>query len=150
MPQSLSEILLHVVFSTKDRAQIIPKDLQPPLHAFLAGICRTAGCEALRVGGVSDHVHLAVRHSRTVTVATLIEDLKTTSSKWIKTQATGLNEFHWQRGYGAFSIGRSQLPALIHYIDAQPEHHRTKTFQEEYRTLLQRYAIAFDERYVWD
>ena len=149
MPQSLSEILLHIVFSTRDRVPLIPAELQPSLHAYLAGICRTAGCEGLRVGGVADHVHLAVRLSRTLAVATLIEDLKTTSSKWIKTQS-GENGFSWQRGYGAFSIGYSQLPALLRYIDAQPEHHRTRTFQEEYRALLQRYAIAFDERYVWD
>jgi putative transposase len=150
MPQSLSEILIHVVFSTKDRTPAIPEKWQAPLHAYLAGICRTAGCEGLRVGGVADHVHLAVRLARTVTVAALIEELKTASSKWIKTKAAGLNGFHWQRGYGAFSIGRSQLPALFRYIDAQAEHHRTKTFQDEYRELLERYAITFDERYVWD
>ena len=150
MPQSLSEILIHAVFSTKDRAGLIPGELQEPLHAFLAGVCRKAGCEGLRVGGVSDHVHLAIRLSRTITIAALIEDLKTASSKWIKSQSAGLAEFRWQRGYGAFSIGFSQLPTLARYIDSQPEHHRQKTFQEEYRELLQRYAIAFDERYVWD
>ena len=150
MHQSLSEILLHVVFSTKDRRHTIPTQLLTPLHAYLAGCCRNTGCEGLRVGGVADHVHLAVRLGRTITVAALIEELKTASSKWIKLQAGGLNGFHWQRGYGVFSIGRSQLPALFRYIDAQPEHHRTKTFQEEFRALLQRYQIAFDERYVWD
>jgi len=150
MPQSLSEILIHIVFSTKDRAPFIAADLQAPLHAFLAGVCRTANCEALRVGGVADHVHLAIRLSRTVTMAALIEDLKSASSKWIKVQDAALRDFHWQRGYGAFSIGRSQLPALIRYIDAQPEHHRMHTFQEEYRMLLQRYTITFDEKYVWD
>ena len=150
MPQSLSEILVHAVFSTKDREPSIPAEVQAPLHAFLAGVCRNAGCEGLRVGGVADHVHLAVRLSRTITVAALIEELKTASSKWIKTQREGLKGFHWQRGYGAFSIGYSQLPALLRYIEAQPEHHRKQTFQEEYRVILRRYAVAFDERYVWD
>jgi putative transposase len=104
----------------------------------------------LRVGGVADHLHVAIRLSRTITVAALIEELKTASSKWIKTQGDGLNHFQWQRGYGAFSIGYSQLPELLRYIDAQPEHHPKQTFQEEYRDMLRRYAIAFDERYVWD
>jgi putative transposase len=150
MPQSLSEILVHIVFSTKDREASIPGEVHAPLHAFLAGVCRNAGCEGLRVGGVADHVHLAVRISRTITVAALIEELKTASSKWIKTQCTGMKGFHWQRGYGAFSIGYSQLPALLRYVDSQPQRHRRITFQEEYRALLQRYGIAFDERYVWD
>src|SRR5690349_13278391 len=100
MPQSLSEVLIRAVFSTKDREPLISTELQAPLHAFLAGVCRKAGCEGLRVGGVADHVHLAVRFSRTITAAELIEELKTASSKWIKTQAAGLNRFHWQRGYG--------------------------------------------------
>ena len=107
MPQSLSEILIHAVFSTKDRKPLIPSEFQLPLHAFLAGVCRKAGCEGLRVGGVADHVHLAVRLSRTITAAELIEELKTASSKWIKTQAVGLSRFHWPRGYGVFSIGYS-------------------------------------------
>jgi REP element-mobilizing transposase RayT len=102
------------------------------------------------VGGVADHVHLAVRLSRTVTVAGLVEELKTSSSKWLKTQSPELMTFAWQRGYGAFSVGPADLNAVIAYIDGQEEHHRTRTFQEEYRAFLTKYRIEFDERYAWD
>jgi REP element-mobilizing transposase RayT len=150
MPQSLSFLLVHVVFSTKDRAPALVASVRPALHAYLATVARNAECECYRVGGISDHVHLAIRLSRTITVAKLVEALKTSSSKWMKPQSPGLAAFAWQRGYGAFSVGPSQLEALRHYIDTQEEHHRTWTFQEEYRSLLTRYGIAFDERYVWD
>jgi REP element-mobilizing transposase RayT len=107
-------------------------------------------CECFRVGGVVDHVHLAVRLSRTLTMAQLIEELKTSSSKWLKTQSPALDAFAWQRGYGAFSVGPSDLNALLNYIDAQEEHHKTHTFQDEYRAFLKKYGIEHDERYVWD
>jgi REP element-mobilizing transposase RayT len=99
---------------------------------------------------VADHVHLAVRLSRTVTIAALVEELKTSSSKWLKTQSPELGGFAWQRGYGAFSIGPTDLDALLAYIDDQEEHHRTKTFQDEYRAFLTKHGVAYDERYVWD
>jgi len=95
-----------------------------------------------------DHVHLAIRFPRTITIAHLVEELKTSSSKWLKTQS--LAHFAWQNGYGAFSVGLSDLEALRKYIDSQEEHHRTQTFQEEYRAFLRRYGVEFDERYVWD
>jgi REP element-mobilizing transposase RayT len=95
-------------------------------------------------------VHLAVRLSRTITMAQLIEELKTSSSKWLKTQSPALAAFAWQRGYGAFSVGPSDLNALLHYIDTQEEHHKTRTFQDEYRAFLKKYGIEYDERYVWD
>ena len=101
-------------------------------------------------GGVADHVHLAVRLARTVTVAALVAELKTSSSQWLKTQARDLTGFAWQRGYGAFSVGPADLEALLAYIDDQEEHHRTKTFQDEYRMFLRKYAVDYDERYVWD
>jgi REP element-mobilizing transposase RayT len=120
------------------------------MHAYLATICRDCSSEAYRVGGVPDHVHLAVRLGRTMSQADLIEKMKTTSSGWIKNQKDTYSHFHWQRGYGAFSIGFSQLEALIHYIETQLDHHRTMTFQEEYRELLRKYRVTFDEQYVWD
>jgi len=107
--------------------------VRPALHAYLATVARNVDCECFRVGGVADHVHLAVRLSRTITMAQLIEELKTSSSKWLKTQSPALAAFAWQRGYDAFSIGPSDLNALLHYIDNQEEHHRTRTFQDEYR-----------------
>ena len=150
MPQSLSYLLTHIVFSTKDRAPVLDATVRPALHAYLATVARNVDCECFRVGGVMDHVHLAVRLSRTITMAQLIEELKTSSSKWLKTQSTALTAFAWQRGYGAFSVGPSDLNALLHYIDTQEEHHRTRTFQDEYRAFLTKYGIEYDERYVWD
>lgn len=150
MPQSLSYLLTHIVFSTKDRAPVLDLVVRPALHAYLATVARNIDCECFRVGGVADHVHLAVRLSRTITMAQLIEELKTSSSKWLKTQSPALAAFAWQRGYGAFSVGPSDLNALLHYIDNQEEHHRTRTFQDEYRAFLKKYCIEYDERYVWD
>ena len=124
--------------------------VHPLQHAYLATVARNVDCECFRVGGVADHVHLAVRLSRTITMAKLIEELKTSSSKWLKTQSPALAAFAWQRGYGAFSVGPSDLNALLHYIDTQEEHHRTRTFQDEYRAFLNKYGIEYDERYVWD
>lgn len=150
MPQSLSYLLTHIVFSTKDRAPVLDPVARPALHAYLATVARNVDCECFRVGGVADHVHLAVRLSRTITMAQLIEEMKTSSSKWLKTQSPALAAFAWQRGYGAFSVGPSDLNALLHYIDTQEEHHKTRTFQDEYRAFLKKYGIEYDERYVWD
>jgi REP element-mobilizing transposase RayT len=150
MPQSLANVLIHLVFSTKDRRPVLGDVVRPGLHAFLAGVARTAGCECFRVGGIEDHVHLAIRLSRTVSIAALVEDLKTSSSKWLKTRSSDLGGFSWQRGYGVFSVGPKDLDALLAYIDGQAEHHRIRTFQDEYRGLLRRGGVDFDERYVWD
>jgi REP element-mobilizing transposase RayT len=150
MPQSLSYLLTHIVFSTKDRAPVLDATVRPALHAYLATVARNVECECFRVGGVADHVHLAVRLSRTTTMAQLIEKLKTSSSKWLKTQSPALATFAWQRGYGAFSVGPSDLNALLHYIDTQEGHHKTRTFQDEYRAFLSKYGMEYDERYVWD
>lgn len=150
MPQSLSYLLIHFIFSTRDRAPIILPAVRPTLHRYLATVARNSDCECYRVGGVEDHIHLAVRISRTMTTAELVERLKTSSSKWLKTQGPGLTGFAWQRGYGAFSVGPTDLGALMNYIDAQEEHHRSHSFQEEYRAFLKRYGVEFDERYMWD
>jgi putative transposase len=149
MSQSLSCVLLHVVFSTKDRAPVLDSSVRPALNGFLAGVARKSGCECFRVGGVADHVHLAIRVSRTLTTAQLVEALKTSSSIWLKLQSSTLKSFAWQSGYGAFSIGPAALERLTQYIDNQEEHHRKSTFQDEYRRLLERYGVAYDERYVW-
>ncbi len=152
MPQSLAQILVHVVFSTKNRAPVIGAEMRPRLHAYLSTVARNMGCECYRAGGVADHVHLAIGLSRTVTIAGVVEEVKTSSSKWLKTQAQtpSLAEFEWQRGYGAFSVGWSGRELLCRYIDAQEAHHRERTFQDEYRAMLRKYEVPFDERYVWD
>ncbi|MDD5766057.1 MAG: IS200/IS605 family transposase [Candidatus Marinimicrobia bacterium] len=150
MPQSLNNILLHLVFSTKNRFPYLGLSIRPGLHAYLATVVRNMGCECPRVGGTSDHVHLAVWFSRTITVAALVEEIKISSSKWLKTQSPNLRNFTWQRGYGVFSLGSADLDALLSYIDNQVEHHRIRTFQDEYRSFLTKFNVVYDERYVWD
>jgi putative transposase len=150
MPQSLSQVIIHIVFSTKDRHPWLDADIRPRMHAYLATVCRDCGCEAYRVGGVADHVHLAVRLGRTIIQSDLLEKIKKTSSAWIKTQGPQYSTFHWQGGYGDFSIGYSQLDDLLRYIEGQEQHHKTKTFQEEYREMLRKYNVSYDERYLWD
>ena len=102
------------------------------------------------MGGTGDHVHLAIRLSRTTTIAGLVEELKTSSSKWLKMQRPELRRFAWQRGYGAFSVGQNELEDLVTYVANQEEHHKVRTFQEEYLALLKKYGVQYDERYVWD
>jgi putative transposase len=150
MPQSLSCVLVHIVFSTKNRTPNIAPEVRAGLHKYLATVARNAGCECYRVGGVADHVHLAIRLSRTITIANLVEELKTSSSKTMKVELARVEDFAWQHGYGAFSISPRDLDALIAYIDNQEAHHRTRTFQDEFRRLLDKYGIEYDERYVWD
>ncbi len=150
MPQSLSLIIVHLVFSTKDRFPFLDDAIRPQLHAYVATSIRTMRCECYRAGGVDDHIHLAIRLARTVSTSELVETIKTASSKWVKEQRPGLGAFGWQRGYGVFSVAPDELPAVVAYIDQQKEHHRTRTFQEEYREWLGRYGVGFDERYVWD
>jgi putative transposase len=150
MPQSLSKLILHVIFSTKNREPWLESSVRPRMHGYLATICRDLGGESVRVGGVADHVHIVTTLPRTLSQAQLIEQIKKASSKWIKAIAARYRGFSWQRGYGAFSVSPSQLHAVLQYVEAQQEHHRTHTFQEEYRQLLRKHGIDFDERYVWD
>ncbi len=150
MPQSLSLVIVHVIFSTKERRPFLDPDSRPKLHAYLSTVVRNAECEAYRVGGVADHVHLAIRLSRTITIAKLVETLKTASSKWLKTESLDLAGFSWQRGYGCFSVGPADLDSLCAYIDGQEEHHKTRTFQDEFRIFLKKYGVDYDEAYVWD
>jgi putative transposase len=150
LSQSLSMVIAHIIFSTKNRFPCLDPTMRPHLHAYLATVARNSKCEAYRVGGTRDHVHLAVRLSRTIPVSGLVEDLKTSSSKWIKTQRPELRKFAWQHGYGAFSVSPTELEALEAYIDNQQEHHRIKTFQEEYLAFLKEYGVQYGEKYLWD
>ena len=150
MSQSLSKILLHIVFSTKNRMNMISPNIIKELHAYLAGICRMHDSEAFRVGGTENHVHIACTLPRTLSVNKLLEEIKKSSSIWIKKNDSRFQGFAWQAGYGAFSMGQSQLDRLIHYIDTQKEHHQRKTFQEELLELLHKYEIKYDEKYLWD
>jgi REP element-mobilizing transposase RayT len=150
MPQSLSKVILHIIFSTKNREPWLDSAVRPRMHAYLATICRDLGADFVHIGGVSDHVHIITTLPRALSQAQIVEELKTASSKWIKALDARYHGFFWQRGYAAFSVSPSQLEAVLQYIEAQQEHHRTRTFQEEYRELLRRHDVDFDERYLWD
>lgn len=150
MGQSLSSVLVHLVFSTKKRYPFITPDAEKELFPYLATVFRNAGCPTQAINGTADHVHILFALSRTKTLAEVVEEAKTSSSKLLKPKSRILQKFEWQTGYGAFSIGRSQLERVVKYIREQKEHHRRRTFQDELRILLRNYQIEYDERYVWD
>jgi REP element-mobilizing transposase RayT len=151
MPQSFAQIYLHIVFSTKHRQPFLQhKPLREEMHAYLGGICRDLGSPSLIVGGVADHLHLLCRFGRMLAVSVFLRELKRESSKWVKTKDPELAQFHWQDGYGAFSLSPGHVGILTSYIARQEDHHSTESFQDEYRRLLEKYGIEYDERYVWD
>jgi REP element-mobilizing transposase RayT len=151
MPQSLANVLVHIVFSTKQRYPFLSdKDVRAEMHAYLGGTCNELECPVSIVGGVADHVHIFCALSRKITIAKLVGDVKRGSSKWIKTKGRMLTKFAWQNGYGVFSVGESEVERVRQYIVGQEDHHRKKTFQDEYRSFLKEYGVDFDERYVWD
>jgi REP element-mobilizing transposase RayT len=125
-------------------------EIIPELHRYLGGVANQHECPVRSIGGVADHVHILCELSRTKTISDLLADLKRSSSLWVKQRFPAAADFSWQRGYGAFSIAHSQLDTVRRYIDNQPAHHKTVSFQEEFRRLLKKYDIAYDEKYVWD
>lgn len=150
MPQSLSNILVHLVFSTKNRESLILPEWEPELYAYMAGIHKHMGCPVLKIGGTENHLHILFRLERVVTVSQLLEEVKKSASRWIKNKDERLGRFAWQAGYGAFSIGMSNVKALEAYIAGQKEHHQRISFEDEYRALLRKYRVEWDEKYVWD
>lgn len=151
MSQSLAKILVHTVFSTKDRRPFLRDNvLREELHRYMGGILANHDCQPLIIGGVEDHVHILSTLWRTCHASEMVKEVKRGSSLWLKTKGPDLGDFGWQNGYGIFSIGFSQVEAVRNYIAGQEEHHRKVTFQDEFRELLRRYEIEFDERYVWD
>ena len=150
MPQSLANLYVHLIFATKDRVPHLTQKLRPDLHAYLATVLTNLNSPAVLINSVADHVHVLFNMGRTVTLAQVVEDVKKSSSKWLKTQGPGLGAFAWQAGYGAFSVSESSVAKVANYIRKQEEHHRVKTFQEEYREFLKKHQVPFDERYVWD
>jgi len=150
MPQSLARLHVHLIFSTKNRERVLHCTIRDSLHRYLATVLQNLGCPPVLINSVEDHVHILFELARTVAVCVAVEEVKKSSSKWIKTQGVEFAGFAWQAGYGVFAVSESNVPAVREYIAGQPEHHRRKTFQEEYRTFLERHGVAFDERYVWD
>lgn len=150
MPQSLAKCYLHIVFSTKGRANLIPKVHLDKVHAYIVGILNANHCPSVQVGGTENHVHILCIISRTITIADLVKTIKASSSKWINEQQGGAHHFAWQEGYGCFSISQTHLDAVTKYISSQEEHHKRVSFQDEFRRLLTIYRADYDERYVWD
>jgi putative transposase len=151
MPQSLSAVYVHLVFSTKERRPLLrDKTVREKLHAQLGGISKTLECAPLIVGGTEDHVHLLCSFGRTITQAEWVKELKRVSNGWLKEQGRDYSDFEWQGGYADFSVSQSNLEQVKQYITGQEEHHRKMTFQDELRALLKKHEIEFDERYLWD
>ena len=151
MPQSLSAVYVHLVFSSKGRRPYFPdKSTRDALHSYLGSVSKQLECPPIRVGGVEDHVHLLARFGRTRMQSEWAKELKRVSSLWLKDQGPAFSDFQWQGGYAIFSVSQSNLGQVEGYIANQEEHHRTMTFEDELRALLRRHQIEFDERYVWD
>ena len=151
MPQSLSAVYLHLVFSTKERRPFL-KDpaLRAECHAYLGGISKKLDCPVILAGGVEDHVHILARQSRSITQADWVKELKRASSLWIKERDPAARDFAWQAGYGVFAVSFSHVEKVTEYIAKQEEHHRTRSFQDELRAMLAKHRIEWDEKYLWD
>jgi putative transposase len=150
VPQSFAALYCHIIFSTRNREPLIPRELQPHLFAYMGGALRDEGSLLLDAGGTPDHVHLLVSLTRESTVAEVVRLIKANSSGWVHKTFPTLQGFAWQAGYGAFSVSASALPAVKRYLATQEEHHRKRTFQEEFVAFLKRHGVEYDERYLWD
>ncbi len=150
MSQSLVKNYIHIIYSTKNREQFLSPSIQPELFNYLGGICNNLECFPVQIGGFNDHVHILCLLSKKIALVKLIEELKSHSSKWIKTKDQLFASFYWQAGYGTFSVNPSEIEIAKKYIEMQHEHHASKSFQDEYRAFLNKYNIKFDERYIWD
>jgi REP element-mobilizing transposase RayT len=148
MSQSLARVLIHLVFSTKNRELFITPEKRERLFAYLGGTLNAIDCPVVTVGGMPDHVHVLFVLGRTVALSKAVEEVKKESSKWAKEHIHP--QFYWQNGYGAFSVSASNIKRVKAYIDNQEKHHRKMSFQDEFRALLRRHGMTWDERYVWD
>jgi putative transposase len=150
MGNTFTSLHYHFVFSTKKREPWISHEIEDRVWKFIGGIARDNGMKTLLVGGMPDHIHLAIALPPTQSVSKALQLLKGGSSKWIKDSLPQMRGFAWQDGYGAFAVSKSNLPDVLAYIKDQQNHHRFKSFQEEYLSFLRRHEIPYDERYLWD
>ena len=149
MPDSYTNLLYHIVFSTKDRRPIITPDYEPRIYDYIGGTIRSLGGICLELNGTDDHIHLLAKLRPDRAVSDVLRDLKANASGWMHDVFPALKHFSWQRGYGAFTVSGMNAESLVHYIRGQEEHHRHHSFEDEYRALLERYGIEYDERYLW-
>lgn len=150
MSQSLVKMYMHIVYSTKQRVKILIPEVRPALYAYTGGVCNNLECHPIRIGGHLNHIHVLCAMSKKIALMDFIKEIKTSTSKWIKTQGGNFSRFHWQDGYGAFSVSPDRVPVITNYISNQEEHHKKILFEDEYRAFLKEYNIEYDERYVWD
>ena len=150
MPQSFVCLHCHIVFSTRERQRWLHPEISPRLYGYMGGALDAEGAKLLAAGGVEDHVHLLVSLGKEMAVADVVRAVKSNSSRWLHETFRNLHDFAWQTGYGAFSVSHSRLPSVERYIASQVEHHRVRSFQEEFVTFLKRHHIPYDERYLWD
>ncbi len=149
MGQSLVKNYIHIVFSTKNHKPMITPFYEEELHSYIGGVCKNLDCQPIKIGGYNDHVHILCMLSKKIALMKLIEEVKSHSSKWMKTKEESLKNFYWQDGYGTFSVNPSEVDTVVAYITNQHNHHRTLSFKEEYRAFLDKYKVDYDERYVW-
>jgi len=150
MSQSLVKNFIHIVFSTKYRQALINTQIEDELFSYIGGICNEMECRPVKIGGFNDHVHVLCMLSKKVTLVKLTEEIKASSSKWIKTKGIEYKNFYWQNGYGAFSVSPSVVKKVAVYIENQKDHHKTKTFRSEYLAFLKKYKVEYDEQYLWE
>jgi putative transposase len=150
MSQSLSKIYVHLIFSTKNRERSLPDEARLDLHAYMGGTLKGLGCLPVEINTEPDHLHALFLLARTEALSDVVGHLKKSSNDWLRSQGPQLEKFFWQAGFGAFSVSQSQVEEVRAYIRNQREHHRVKTFQEEFRAFLKAYDVEYDERYVWD
>jgi len=147
MPHTFTNLLAHIIFSTKERSPLIDAELRPNLHAYLGGIVRELNGTPLIINGTDDHVHLLVSLPPTISISDALRVLKTNSSKWV--HDTRRKAFGWQAGYGAFSVSQSNVHSVTQYIASQEEHHRKVLFKEEFVSFLKKHGVEYDERFIW-
>lgn len=150
MPQSLTKVYVHLVFSTKYRQPLSDASIREELFAYLGGICQSLECHPVQAGGYRDHVHILCLLSKKIALMKLLEEVKKSSSRWIKTKGLAYKNFYWQDGYGAFSVNPAEIAVVIRYIKNQAIHHQKRDFQREFRAFFHKYQVEYDERYVWD
>ncbi|MCL5260846.1 MAG: IS200/IS605 family transposase [Gammaproteobacteria bacterium] len=150
MSQSLTNIIVHIIFSTKKRQKYLSSDIQQKLYAFITKLLQNRGCKVIKIGGISDHIHILCSISKKCIFTDIIKEIKVASSKWIKTVDSNCTDFHWQNGFGAFSVSPINIDLVINYIANQENHHKKFDFQQELRAILNKYKMPFDERYIWD
>ncbi len=149
MGSTLTNLLYHVIFSTKDRKPTIIPEIRDELHRYLGGIVKGEGGVLLQIGGMPDQIHMVIKLKPVYTLSEIMQKVKGSSSKWINEQNQLTDRFSWQEGYGAFTVSESQIPAVIQYVREQENHHRTLSFKDEFVLILKRHGVKYDERYLW-